>query len=69
MIAISGDTYNHLPEDLKKWVKPKGHHFVKGREQAVEVYAHGSIPLVVPGKQRRLSLQAVPFSPQVNNAT
>ena len=69
MIAVSGETYAHLPEDLKTWLKPKGHHFVKGREQAVEVYANGSVSLVVPRKQRRLSLQALPFSsPLVNNS-
>ena len=59
MIAISGETYAQLPEDLRKWMKPKGHHFVKGREQAVEVYANGSIPVIVPGKQRRFSLPGI----------
>jgi len=63
VIAVSGDTWNRLPEDLKKWVRPKGHHFVKGRDQAVDVYAYGSIPLVAPRKHRRLSLEASPFIP------
>ena len=55
-VAISGDTYAKLPSDLKKWVNPRGRHLVKGRNQSVDVYTHGSIPSSVPKRSRRLSL-------------
>uniref|UniRef100_A0A7S4R8L9 Guanylate cyclase domain-containing protein n=1 Tax=Ditylum brightwellii TaxID=49249 RepID=A0A7S4R8L9_9STRA len=41
MIAVSGDTHMLLCDSLKSWLRPKGHHFVKGREQSVEIFTHG----------------------------
>uniref|UniRef100_A0A7S2ELD5 Guanylate cyclase domain-containing protein n=2 Tax=Ditylum brightwellii TaxID=49249 RepID=A0A7S2ELD5_9STRA len=40
-IAVSGDTQALLPEDIKSWLVPRGHHLVKGRNQPVEVFSCG----------------------------
>ncbi|KAL7551319.1 hypothetical protein ACHAWF_014499 [Thalassiosira exigua] len=55
-IAISGDTRECLPDDMKAWLVPRGHHLVKGRDQPVEVFSCGFTETCLHQSRRRSSL-------------